>query len=84
MPNKIRDDLPVVSSTSFPYILEQDVTIKLKTFDSLVRYNIYRPNIDEKVLVLVTYVHGKDIYYKEYVGSARYLVPGLRPIMQPG
>ena len=85
MPNKIRDDLLVVDSTSFPYILEQNVTIKLKTFDGLVRCNIYRPKTDEKVPVLVTYgPYGKDIHYKEYVSSARHLVPGLRPIMQPG
>jgi len=84
MPNKIRDDLLVVNSTSFPCILEQDVSIKLKTFDGLVRCNTYRPNIDENVPVPVTYGHGKDIHYKEYVGSVRYLVPGLWPIMQPG
>lgn len=85
MPNNIRDDLLVVDSTSFPYIFEQDVTIKLKTFDGLVRCNVYRPKTEEKVPVLVTYgPYGKDIHYKEYVSSARQLVPGHRPIMQPG
>jgi hypothetical protein len=66
MPNKIRDDLLVVDSTSFPYILEQNVTIKLKTFDGLVRCNIYRPKSEDKIPVLVTYgPYGKDIHYKE-------------------
>ena len=55
MPNKIRDDLLVVDTTSFPYILEENVTIKLKSFDGMVRCNIYRPKTEEKVPVLMTY-----------------------------
>ena len=70
MPNQIRDDLYVKDSTSFPYIYEQDVTIKLKTFEGLVRCNIYRPKTTEAVPVLVTYgPYGKDIHYKECVHS---------------
>lgn len=68
MPNKIRDDLLVVDTTSFPYIYEENVTIQLKSFDGLVRANVYRPKTDKKVPVLVTYgPYGKDIPYKEYV-----------------
>ena len=66
MPNKIRDDLLNVDETSFPYIFEQNVTIKLKSFEGLVRCNIYRPKTSEKVPVLMTYgPYGKDIHYKE-------------------
>jgi predicted acyl esterase len=68
MPTEIRDDLRVVDSTLFPYIYEENVTIKLKSFDGIVRCNIYRPKTEEKVPVLVTYgPYGKDIHYKEYV-----------------
>ena len=74
MPNKIRDDLLVVDTTSFPYIVEQNVTIKLKTFDGLVRCNIYRPKTEEKVPVLVTYgPYGKDIHYSEYVDPRNFM-----------
>ncbi|KEF62416.1 uncharacterized protein A1O9_00388 [Exophiala aquamarina CBS 119918] len=67
MPNKIRDDLRVVDSTLFPYIYEENVTIKLKSFDGIVRCNIYRPKTEEKVPVLVTYgPYGKDVHYKDF------------------
>lgn len=70
MQNKIRDDLLVVDTTSFPYIYEENVTIQLKSFDGIVRANVYRPKTDKKVPVLVTYgPYGKDIPYKEYVKS---------------
>ena len=66
MPNSIRDDLLVVDETSFAYIFEQNVTIVLKSFEGLVRCNIYRPKTSKKVPVLVTYgPYGKDIHYKE-------------------
>jgi predicted acyl esterase len=66
MPNKIRDDLHKVDSTSFAYVHEENVTIPLKSFEGLVRCNIYRPKNNEKVPVLVTYgPYGKDIHLKE-------------------
>ena len=66
MPNQIRDDLLVVNDKDFPYIFEQNVTIKLKSFEGLVRCNVYRPKIAEAVPVLVTYgPYGKDIPYAE-------------------
>ena len=66
MPNKIRDDLHVVDDTSFPYIFEQNVTIKLLSNPGLVRCNIYRPKTGERVPVLATYgPYGKDIPYNE-------------------
>ena len=78
MPNKIRDDLLVVDTTSFPYIFEQNVTIKLKSFDGIVRCNIYRPKTEEMVPVLVTYgPYGKDIHYREYVSPTRHLLPSF-------
>lgn len=66
MPNKIREDLQVVDDKSFPYIYEENVTIKLKSFDAIVRCNIYRPKTTTPVPVLMTYgPYGKDIHYKE-------------------
>lgn len=66
MPNKIRDDLLVVDETSFPYVYEENVTIKVNSFEGIVRANVYRPKTEEKVPVLVTYgPYGKDIPYKE-------------------
>ncbi|KIW24667.1 uncharacterized protein PV07_10369 [Cladophialophora immunda] len=67
MPNKIRDDLYKADYTSFPYIFEENVTIKLKSFEGLVRCNIYRPKTPQKVPVLVTYgPYGKDIHLKMF------------------
>jgi hypothetical protein len=71
MPNPIRDDLLVVDDTSFPYRFEQNVTIPIKSFDAIVRCNIYRPKTTEKVPVVMTYgPYGKDIHYKELSGVA--------------
>ena len=66
MPNKIREDLLKIDATSFPYIYEENVSIKLKSFKGVVRANVYRPKTEERVPVLVTYgPYGKDIHYKE-------------------
>lgn len=66
MPNKIRDDLHVVDAIAFPYVFEENVSIKLKSIEGLVRCNIYRPKTEDKVPVLVTYgPYGKDIHLKE-------------------
>jgi predicted acyl esterase len=66
MPTRIREDLLVVDNSSFPYIFEQNTTIKLRAFEGIVRCNIYRPKDIEKVPVLVTYgPYGKDIPYAE-------------------
>ncbi len=66
MPNKIRDDLRTVDDKSWPYIFEQNVTIKLRSNEGLVRCNIYRPKTRVLVPVLVTYgPYGKDIPYGE-------------------
>jgi hypothetical protein len=65
MPNQIQD-LHIVDADSFPYIFEQNATVKLQTSDGLVRVNVFRPKTDEKVPVLCTYgPYGKDIPYKE-------------------
>jgi predicted acyl esterase len=65
MPNEIQD-LHTVDADSFPYIFEQNATVKLQTSDGLVRVNVFRPKTDEKVPVLCTYgPYGKDIPYKE-------------------
>ena len=75
MPNKIKDDLLVVDEKSYPYIFEQNVTIKLRSFEGLVRCNIYRPKTDTPVPVILTYgPYGKDIPYKESV-TRRYKWP---------
>ena len=66
MINKIRDDLHVFDDKSFPYVFEQNVTIKLRSFDGLVRCNVYRPKTNALVPALMTYgPYGKDIHYKE-------------------
>lgn len=54
MPNQIQD-LHTVDSESYPYILEQNASVKLKSSDGLIRLNVYRPKSDDKVPVLVTY-----------------------------
>lgn len=65
MPNKILD-LHTVDEDSYPYIFEQNATVPLKSSDGLVRVNVYRPKVQEKVPVLVTYgPYGKDIPYAE-------------------
>lgn len=65
MPNTIRD-LHAVDETTYPYILEQNATVHVKSGGGLVRCNVYRPRVSEKVPVLVTYgPYGKDLHYKE-------------------
>lgn len=65
MPNQLRDDLHTVDKETFPYILEQNAEVALKSSEGRVRLNVYRPKTDEKVPVLVTYgPYGKDIEYK--------------------
>ncbi|KAK5050469.1 hypothetical protein LTR84_003750 [Exophiala bonariae] len=67
MPNQIRDDLYKIDTVSFPYIYEENVTIRLKAFDGLVRCNIYRPQTQDTVPVLVTYgPYGKDIHLSAF------------------
>jgi hypothetical protein len=52
---------------SFPYIIQKDVSIELTTSSGLIRCNIYRPKISDRVPVLVTYgPYGKDIPYEEF------------------
>ncbi|KAH7014593.1 X-Pro dipeptidyl-peptidase protein [Microdochium trichocladiopsis] len=66
MPNEIRD-LRVVDETSFPYVLEKDVSVPLKGRRGVVRCNVYRPKTSEPVPVLVTYgPYGKDIWYQDF------------------
>lgn len=67
MPLTIQD-LHKVDKHSFPYIYEENATVKLKSGPGLVRCNVYRPQDESKTYpVLVTYgPYGKDIPYKEY------------------
>lgn len=70
MPNKLLD-LHTVDDTSFPYVVEQNATVPLKS-GGIVRCNVYRPKTTERVPVLVTYgPYGKDIHYKEYAPACR-------------
>ena len=65
MPNPIKD-IYSKDETSFPYVYEQNATIKQRSSEGLVRCNVYRPKTSDKVPVLVTYgPYGKDIPYKE-------------------
>lgn len=51
--------------TSFPYIFEQDVTVRPRLAGGLIRCNVYRPKTDVPVPVIVTYgPYGKDIHYE--------------------
>jgi len=66
MPNEIQD-LRAVDADTHDYILEENVTVPLKSSDGLVRLNIYRPRAEQKAPVLATYgPYGKDIPYQEY------------------
>lgn len=64
MPNGI-GNMQKVDTTSFPYIFEQNVTVRLKATGGLIRCNIYRPKTEARVPVIVTYgPYGKDIHYE--------------------
>ena len=66
MPNKLRDDLYKVDTTSFDYIYEENATIHLSEGRGIVRCNIFTPKASQgaKFPVLVTYgPYGKDIHY---------------------
>jgi predicted acyl esterase len=66
MPNQMRD-ISTIDRERFPYIFENNVTVKLKSNTGLVRLNIYRPKDDRPVPVLLTYgPYGKDTPYGEY------------------
>ena len=59
-------DISSTDTESFPYIVQENVTIKLKHSAGLIRCNVYRPKNDAKHPVLITYgPYGKDIPYKE-------------------
>jgi predicted acyl esterase len=67
-------DIQTVDTTSFPFILEQDVTVPLGN-GGVVRCNVYKPkaaSTESSFPVLVTYgPYGKDVSYKQYVGLLR-------------
>lgn len=64
MPNSIRD-IQKTDTTSFPYIFEENVTVRPKVAGGLIRCNVYRPKTDARVPVIVTYgPYGKDIHYE--------------------
>jgi hypothetical protein len=63
-----------IDESSFPYIVEDNVAVPLKTTSGgIIRCNVYRPKSTKdgsRLPVLVTYgPYGKDIHYKEYVPS---------------
>lgn len=66
MSTKLKD-AKTIDSTSFDYILEQDVPVRLKN-GGVIRCNVYRPKTSDgsdKYPVLATYgPYGKDIQYK--------------------
>ncbi|KAJ5505527.1 Peptidase S15/CocE/NonD C-terminal [Penicillium expansum] len=70
MPNFIRD-IQKTDTTSFPYIFEQNVTVRTKVAGGLIRCNVYRPKTDARVPVIVTYgPYGKDIHYEIFHPSS--------------
>jgi len=65
MPNQIRD-IASIDEENYPYIFEQNVTVKLQSNAGLVRLNVYRPKGVSKVPVIMTYgPYGKDTPYEE-------------------
>ncbi|CAI7613340.1 unnamed protein product [Penicillium pancosmium] len=62
-------DIQTVDTTSFPFILEQDVTVPLGN-GGVVRCNVYKPraaSTESSFPVLVTYgPYGKDVPYKHF------------------
>ncbi|KAJ9130731.1 Acyl esterase [Pleurostoma richardsiae] len=70
MPNQVRTDLHRIDEATFPYVFEQNATVKLKSSDGLVRCNVYRPKGSgpaKTVPVLVMYgPYGKDTYYGDF------------------
>ena len=67
MPNQIRD-IASIDDKTYPYIFEQNVTVKLRSNSGVVRLNVYRPKGAEKAPVIMTYgPYGKDTPYEEYV-----------------
>ncbi|RMJ27121.1 X-Pro dipeptidyl-peptidase [Aspergillus sp. HF37] len=66
MPNAIRN-IQTTDTTSFRYVLEQNVTVPLKAPGGLIRCNVYRPKTNEPVPVIATYgPYGKDIHYEVF------------------
>lgn len=68
MPNEIRD-IASTDTTSFDYVVQQNVSIPLKSSEGVVRCNVYLPKSQEqdKFPVLMTYgPYGKDIPYSEF------------------
>jgi len=66
MPNQLRD-ISSIDRDNYPYIFEQNVDVPITTFaKGLVRVNVYRPKVERRVPVLVTYgPYGKDVPYAE-------------------
>ncbi|TIA12717.1 alpha/beta-hydrolase [Aureobasidium pullulans] len=70
MPNQIRD-IAFVDEKTYPYIFEQNVTIKLRSNSGVVRLNVYRPKGAEKVPVIMTYgPYGKDTPYEQFLAHS--------------
>lgn len=68
MPNPIKEDILKVDETSFSYILEQNVTVTPKTVTTggLIRCNVFRPKVSDRVPVILTYgPYGKDTHASE-------------------
>jgi predicted acyl esterase len=65
MPNQIRD-IASIDEKTYPYIFEQNITVKLRSNTGLVRLNVYRPKGAGKFPVIMTYgPYGKDTPYEE-------------------
>ncbi|KEQ68108.1 X-Pro dipeptidyl-peptidase protein [Aureobasidium namibiae CBS 147.97] len=70
MPNQIRD-ISVIDKDTYPYIFEQNVTVKLRSNTGLVRLNVYRPKKSEGVPVIITYgPYGKDTPYEDFLAHS--------------
>lgn len=66
MPTCIKEDITTIDKTSFDYIFEKNVTVRLNSVGGFIRCNVYRPKNVEKAPVIMTYgPYGEDTPTKE-------------------
>ncbi|EMC98761.1 hypothetical protein BAUCODRAFT_120063 [Baudoinia panamericana UAMH 10762] len=71
MPNQLRDDLHAVDVKTYPYIFEQNASVKLEGVAGIIRCNVYRPKNVQKAPVIITYgPYGKDTPYGDFLAHS--------------
>ncbi|KAF5003581.1 hypothetical protein F66182_16117, partial [Fusarium sp. NRRL 66182] len=78
-------DIQTVDTTTFPFILEHNVTVPLGN-GGVIRCNVYKPKATltgTRFPVLMTYgPYGKDVPYKQYVELSIASVSSANPVEQ--